>query len=100
MPSATVTKSILENAWLQGGAVLLLVTLLVLALISTFYFVVKPLWEDNKALREKVMQMTERVILTSELSRQANETSARALTEQSVNMRDAIAWLRAVGPRP
>jgi hypothetical protein len=86
-------KDVFAQAWMQGGAVLLLVALLVAALICTYKYIVKPLWEDNKLLREKVMVMNERVVTMGEASRQTNETCTKAFIEQSASFRDMVsAW--------
>lgn len=84
-------QSIVANAYLQGGAMLLLVALLVMALLATFRYIVKPLWEDNKSLRDKVMEMNERVTRMGEASRITNENTSRALLEQSTAFREMIA---------
>jgi cytochrome c biogenesis protein ResB len=91
---STVTKSILENAYLQGGAVLLLIALLVLAIFCIFKFIVKPLWDDNKALRDKLMENNEKVIKIGELSRISNETTAQALKDQYQTFRDFLSIRR------
>jgi len=84
----------IADLYLQGGAALLLIVLLVLALIATFKYLVKPLWQDNIMLREKVLTMNERVVVMGEASRITNETTAKALFEQSNVLRDLIAAWR------
>lgn len=86
-----LTPKTMTDVYLQGGASLLLIVLLVLALVATFKFIVKPLWEDNKGLREKVMEMNERVTRMGEASRITNENTSKALLEQSTAFREMIA---------
>ena len=84
-------EAIITNSYAQGGAALLLIALLVVALISTFRYIVKPLWEDNKLLRDKFMEMNERVTRMGEASRITNENTSKALLEQSGAFREMIA---------
>lgn len=71
--------TILNNAYLQGGAILLLVAALFVLIVCMLKYIVKPLWEDNKTLREKVMQMNERVAVMGEANRATN-----------INVKDAL----------
>lgn len=81
-------QEILANAWVQGGAILFLIVVLLLIIIGTFKYIVKPLWEDNLALREKNGLNTERVVKMGESYRVSNENTVRALTEVAQVVRD------------
>lgn len=83
--------------YLQGGAALLLVVFQALAIIGIFKYILKPLWEDNKSLREKVLGMNEQLIRLGESSRMTNETNTRAFIEQSAAMRDVLSAWRTRG---
>ena len=93
---ALAPKAITE-LYVQGGAALLLVVFQALAIVGIFKFILKPLWEDNKTLREKVLVMNEQLIRLGESSRATNETNTRAFIEQSNAMRDVLAAWRSRG---
>lgn len=88
-------KDIIVNAYAQGGAILLMLCLLVAALIATFKYIVKPLWDDNKTLREKVMTANERTVAMGEASRATNENTSRVLSEQTIVFRELLTELRS-----
>src|SRR4051812_39221854 len=74
---------VLANAWVQGGAILFLIVLLLCSNICTFRYIVRPLWKENRKLRDDVMAMNERVVRLGEATRTANENTTRTLAENT-----------------
>lgn len=88
-------KEVIANAYLQGGAILLLVALLVASIIGMFKYIVSPLYKDNKELRDKVISMNEKVATMAEASRLTNDNVVRTMAEQNATFRDLASLLRS-----